>query len=141
MSNRFISRTIHSLCSHARQSVGTTLMSTCLWLAWSPGLVAEDKQPAAIDVGSRKQLFIDDRFIASSRGVELVMNPPYRDGKVLLAADQPWESGHFIGIYSSVMKEGDKVRIWYDLRRPTPGGSYSHQLRVCYAESDNGIDF
>ncbi|HPD32597.1 MAG TPA: hypothetical protein PLL20_21610, partial [Phycisphaerae bacterium] len=30
----------------------------------------------AIDVGSRKQLFVDDRFIASSRGVRLTMNPP-----------------------------------------------------------------
>ena len=29
---------------------------------------------APIDVGSRKQLFIDNKFIASSKGVELTMN-------------------------------------------------------------------
>ena len=28
-----------------------------------------------IDVGSSKQLFVDDMFVASRRGVEFVMNP------------------------------------------------------------------
>ena len=102
---------------------------------------AQDKNDGVIDVGSKKQLFIDDRFIASSRGVELTVNPPHRDGHVLLAADQPWEKGHTIGVYSSVLKEQGKVKMWYDLRRPSPGGPYDYELRVCYAESENGIDF
>ena len=48
---------------------------------------AAEGSPAPIDVGSRKQLFIDERFIAASSGVELVMNPPHTDGKVLLTTD------------------------------------------------------
>ena len=42
-----------------------------------------------IDIGSSKQLFVDDRFIASSRGVELVMNPPYPSPEPVLTADAP----------------------------------------------------
>ena len=30
-----------------------------------------------LDVGNRKQLFIDDRFIDLSENVELTMNPPH----------------------------------------------------------------
>jgi len=119
----------------------TLAIAACLLMMGPLGVVAESNPAVVIDVGSRKQLFIDDRFIASSRGVEMVMNRPYRDGQVLLAADQPWEQGHFIGVYSSVLKEQGKVKIWYDLRRPSPGGPYDYELRVCYAESENGIDF
>ena len=32
----------------------------------------------AIDIGSRKQLFIDDRFIAENAGITLVVNSPPR---------------------------------------------------------------
>ena len=92
-----------------------------------------------IDIGTRKQLFIDDRFIESSAGVSLVMNPPRRDGIILLTNDQPWETGPetFIGVYSSVVKEGDVVRLWYDSRRD---GARRYG-RVSYAESKDGLHF
>ena len=89
-----------------------------------------------IDIGSRKQLFIDDRFIESSEGITLVMNPPRRDGIVLLTNDEPWETGPdtYIGVYSSVIKENGVVRLWYDSRR---GGDQRYG-RVAYAESKDG---
>lgn len=98
------------------------------------------EQPA-IDVGSRKQMFIDERFIASSSGVELVMHSPDRDGQALVTADQPWEAGGRIAVYSSVIREEGKTRLWYDLLVPTGDGPYDHQRRVCYAESDDGLHF
>lgn len=101
---------------------------------------ADTEQPAGIDVGSRKQLFIDDRFIAERSGVELVMNRPRRDGKVLLTTDQPWEKGRVVGVYSSVLKEDGKVKIWYDFRQPVSTDPW-HDLRVCYAESSDGLNF
>lgn len=101
---------------------------------------AEEGAPAPIDVGSRKQLFIDERFIAVSSGVELVMNTPRRDGRVLLTTDQPWEQGRVIGVYSSVLKEDDTVRIWYDFRQPVSSNPW-HVLKVCYAESRDGLNF
>ena len=41
-----------------------------------------DTSNAPIDVGIRKQLFIDDKLIESIRGVELVMNRAYQTGEV-----------------------------------------------------------
>ena len=69
--------------------------------------LAEPQSRRVIDVGSKKQLFVDELYIQSSRGVTLTMNPPYRDGKVLLTNDQPWETGPetYVGVYSSVKKE------------------------------------
>jgi hypothetical protein len=48
-------------------------------------------QTSAIDVGSRRQLFIDDRFIAKARDVALTMNPPTQHDEPLLVGDRPWE--------------------------------------------------
>ena len=46
-----------------------------------------------IDIGTSKQLFIDEMFIKSSHGIKLTMNPPYQTGEVLITNDQPWEKG------------------------------------------------
>jgi len=103
-----------------------------------------DTSDAPIDVGSRKQLFIDDKFIASIRGVELVVNRPYQTGEVLIEADKPWElepREGWINCYSSVMKDDGRVRVWYDLLKPTGSGPYDHQRWVCYAESEDGLNF
>jgi hypothetical protein len=102
---------------------------------------AEKAETAVVDVGSHKQLFIDNRFIESSRGVTLTMNSPRQDGKVLITADQPWEKDSRVCVYSSVIKEDGKVRVWYDLLRPTGSGPYDHERRVCYAESEDGLHF
>ena len=42
-----------------------------------------------IDIGSQKQLFMDQQLVATSRNITLMMNPPRRDGQVLLTTDQP----------------------------------------------------
>lgn len=105
------------------------------------GAIAEDH---AVDIGSRRQLFVDRTLIESSRNVRLTMNPPRRTGELLITTDAPWETTNdraMIGLYSSVLKEEGKVRIWYDLIVPTGDGPYDHQRRVCYAESDDGIHF
>ncbi|MBN2296410.1 MAG: hypothetical protein JXM70_28535 [Pirellulales bacterium] len=97
-----------------------------------------------IEVGNRKQLFIDKKFIASSKNIELTMNSPYQTGEVLIEADQPWElqpTPGAVAVYSSVLKDGDRVRIWYDLIQPTGSGPYDHNRRVCYAESKDGLHF
>ena len=73
-----------------------------------------------MDIGSRKQLFVDDRLIAAGRGVELVMNPPYQAAEPVLTPAAPWEdpADTSFGIYSTVLKEDDgRVRLWYHARR------------------------
>jgi hypothetical protein len=88
-----------------------------------------------IAVGSQRQLFIDDRFIARSEGITLTMNPPYQDHEPLLVADRPWEGR--IGAYNAVLKEGDRFRMWYDVS--PPDRAFRIIRGAAYAESDDGI--
>jgi len=66
-------------------------MRAILWTCASLILIANIPALAAepIDVGHAKQLFIDDRFMESSEGVTLTMNPPVKrpreDANPLLA--------------------------------------------------------
>ena len=107
-------------------------------------LPASAAEKSAIFVGGDKQLFIDDKFIESSEGVTLVMNPPYQTGEILLTTDQPWEQGAYIGSYNSILKEegpdGPRIRLWYDLieGKGVPGNGFR---AVAYAESEDGVHF
>jgi len=127
-----------------------TFVGRCCWTARNAlvvtiGLAAGGLQadpPPVLDVGGRKQLFIDDKFIATQSGVELVMNPPYQTGEILIKADEPHEKGGHVDLLSSVLKETDgPVRIWYDLVTPNGPGPWDHLRSVCYAESADGVQF
>ena len=99
---------------------------------------------SAIDVGTRKQLFVDHKFIRSGEGIRLTMHVPFQTGEKLVVADRPWEKGAHVYFYSSVMKEegpdGARIRLWYDLvsGKGHPGSGFR---AVAYAESDDGIHF
>jgi hypothetical protein len=88
-----------------------------------------------IAVGSEKQLFMDDRFVAKSDAVTLTMNPPYQDHEPVLVGDRPWEGR--IGAYNTVLKEGDLFRMWYHAYPPDRSSRITEG--VTYAESDDGI--
>jgi hypothetical protein len=88
-----------------------------------------------IVVGSEKQLFIDDRFIAKSEGITLTMNPPQQTHGALLVADRPWEGR--IRAYNTVLKDGGVFRMWYHVA-PSKGSSRVIE-GVAYAESEDGI--
>ena len=59
-----------------------------------------------LDVGSRRQLFLDHRLIDSMAGARVAMNAPHQTGEVLLVNDQPWETepGGYICHCCSVLK-------------------------------------
>ena len=91
-----------------------------------------------IEIGTRKQLFIDQRFIQDSKDVSLTMNPPYMGEDPVLIADRPWEV--HIGGYNTVIKENGLFRMWYDFTPPEndPSGI---TRGVAYAESNDGINW
>ncbi len=91
----------------------------------------------AVYLGTQKQLFIDEFLIASSRDVTLTMNPPHQIFEPVLVADKPWEV-QGIGAYNTVLKEGDKFRMWYDALF-MGGLPQEGARRLCYAESTDGI--
>jgi hypothetical protein len=105
-------------------------------------ILGEDEHRGPIDIGTRKQLFVDDARIASQHNIELVMNSPHATGELLVEADLPHEHGGYVFLYSSILREEDgRIRLWYDLITPTGAGPYDHERRVCYAESLDGIHF
>ncbi len=95
-----------------------------------------------IDIGSRKQLFVDDYLIEASEGVEFLMNRPRMDGQVLLTNDHSWESRPrmYLNAYGSVLKENGIVRLWYDLWERDEEMNGMHG-REGYAESNDGLQF
>ena len=120
------------------------LLFSCLL---SPRSNAGEQSHDAIDIGSRKQLFLDERLIASSRGVRLEMNTPYVMRDPVLVADRPWEKpgDAFVCSYSSVMRVDGKTRLWYHVNklefRPQPVGFVVTDKWLAYAESKDGIHF
>ncbi len=78
-----------------------------------------------------KQLFMDDRFFADRRGIELTVNPPLKAGQIL-SPETPWEK-RGLG-YATVLQEGDIYKMWYS----GYVGFYDKQTRstpfnLCYA--------
>jgi hypothetical protein len=89
-----------------------------------------------LDVGGRKQLFIDTRFVRDGAGVGLRMNPPVKAG-VALRGDRPWDAGWVSGA-GTVLEEGGRFRMWYSAL-PEVARFEDDVFRLCYAESRDGI--
>jgi len=110
-----------------------------LWVAPALEKPASD---SPIPVGSEKQLLFDNRFIDSSEGVAVTMNPPVKRG-VVLACDRPWEDFRLTG-YFTVLQEasGSPCRMYYSCfskdQWHTPDAWVTSAF-LCYAESKDGI--
>jgi len=95
----------------------------------------EYTKPKLPRLPTQKYLFIDDALIASSKGVKLTVNQPVRDGQIILESNYSLPDDHLImALYNTVMKDGDKIRIWYQ-------GKWGDQFWMCYAESDDSLHF
>src|SRR5580698_5868694 len=103
------------------------------------GTWARPPQPAPdggspISVGSYKQLFIDHKFIESSQGIRLTVNPPIKAERVLLP-EMPWESKS-IQAYHTVIEHDGIYKLWYDA---IAAGRHEPSRSTCYATSKDGI--
>jgi hypothetical protein len=96
-----------------------------------------DAQAQTIDLGNRRELFVDDHLIASMSDVELRMHKPQAQD-VALVCDAPWE-GNTSG-YFTLLQDGDLYRCYYrGSHHGEPGGRPSQPGVTCYAESRDGI--
>lgn len=94
------------------------------------------------EIGSQKQLFLDQQRIEYVKGLAFKMHRPARTGEVLVAPDLPVERGGYPYLYSSVLKsESDHIQLWYDYYKPNSEDPYDHDRHVAYAESADGIHF
>jgi len=90
---------------------------------------------AVVDIGSRRELFVDDLLIDRLDGVRLNLNSPRPSG-VALQYDRPWE-GEF-SFVPIVINDGDTYHMYY---RALPPWKKNEPLveSTCYAVSDDGI--
>jgi hypothetical protein len=100
--------------------------------------VGHAKEP--IDVGSRRELFVDEHLIESLDNARRQLHhPAARD--IAIVHDAPWE-GAGSG-YHSVIRDGDLYRMYY---RGSHLGVEKGKLKTgrqvyCYAESADGVKF
>ncbi|WP_337177775.1 hypothetical protein [Paludisphaera sp.] len=115
--------------------LATTLLALIpLVAAPSP---ARAEPPEAVDVGQRRELFVDRHLIDTLSGAELRMHRPVDRGPVL-SFDRPWE-GTFAA-YVTIIHADGKYRAYY--RGMGAGGvrKDSDPVQViCLAESDDGV--
>ena len=91
-----------------------------------------------VDIGNRRELFIDDYMIGSMKNVALKMHEPVRR-EISINWDKPWEGCG--GGYTTVFQDGDKYRMYYHAWQIPGNGSNApqHPLFICQAESKDGI--
>jgi len=86
-------------------------------------------------------LMVDDEHVLYRSGTERVLHPAKRFAqKPIIAQTLPWEVA--IG-WTSVYREPrtGKYQLWYQAYAGKRAGDKRLECVVCYAESDNGIDF
>lgn len=98
-------------------------------------LAATAQSAEPIDIGSRRELFVDTHLIDRLDDARLVLHRP-QAREVAIVHDQPWEGNTCF--YHSVFRDDDLYRMYYRGSHHVPGQSASHQT-VCYAESQDGV--
>ena len=89
-----------------------------------------------IDIGSRRELFVDDYLINRLQGsAKLVVQQP-TPREVVLVTDKPWEGSSCL--YFTIFQDGELYRMYYRGLQVTDGRS-AHREVVCYAESRDGV--
>lgn len=91
-----------------------------------------------IDVGSRRQVFIDRLFLTEARGVTLRVHPPRKTGDTTITTDRPWERGG-LGPFSSVLWDNGRYHMWYHAMDAKLWHTSPVAGSICYATSDDGI--
>lgn len=103
---------------------------------------ADTAAPVA-DIGSRRELFVDDFLIERFVGHVTQQLQRPRPCELAVVHDAPWE-GSGSG-YHSVFQDGDRYRMYYKAwHLDVSSGklrSDAHPLFLCYAESDDGISW
>ena len=95
-----------------------------------------------VDIGSRRELFVDDYLIESMQGAELRLQSP-QQREVVMDYNRPWEGNTCL--YHTIVHNGEKYQMWYrgtnyeEFSPPSTVFQNSVPPVVCYAESLDGI--
>ena len=97
-----------------------------------PVAVSQEQKP--VDIGSRRELFVDQFLIEKLDKAWLQQGTP-RDEGIALKFDKPWE-GLFCG-YVTIIQDGDVIRAYYR-GSPKAGADGNSNESYCCAESKDG---
>lgn len=102
------------------------------------GLAAEAAQAEVVDVGGRRELFVDRELIDRMQGLELRLTEP-RPAGTALKFDRPWEG--IVSGYVTVLRDGDRFLMYYRGRPSTSRGDASAEAHevTCVAGSHDGV--
>ena len=90
-----------------------------------------------IDIGSRRELFLDDFLIDKMKRVQLRLHQP-TPREVVIVHDEPWEGNSCC--YHSIFRDGDIIRMYYDTFAQEPlGTTKPHDIFGAFAQSRDGI--
>ncbi|MBI5801622.1 MAG: hypothetical protein HZA92_12990 [Verrucomicrobia bacterium] len=90
---------------------------------------------APLDIGSRRELFVDRHLTERLDRVSLHLHEP-RDEGAVLKFDEPWEGLH--SGYCTVIRDGAQFRVYYR-GLPVTGRDGTPNEVTCVAESSDGI--
>ena len=117
---------------------------TAWWFLWLLPVLplpisAEEQQ--VIDIGGRRELFVDDHLIQRLDNARLRLHRP-TPREVTFVFDKPWEGNE--SFYMTVFRDNGRYRMYYRGRQVVydeKGLHVTHPEVVCYADSTNGIDW
>ena len=99
-------------------------------------MTAQSANPV-VDIGDRRELFVDRALIDQLDGVRLELARP-RDAGSVFTFDRSWE-GPFCG-YATVIRDGQRLLLYYR-GLPTAGGDGTDLERTCVAICERGHRF
>jgi len=116
-------------------TTGTAKASSTVRVFWSRA--AEAGRTTALNIGSRRELFVDDFLFESMTGAELKLHQPEpRD--VALVCDQPWEGN--TSAYYAILRADDRFRMYYrGSHFDEKAKQAAHPEFACCAESRDGL--
>lgn len=100
--------------------------------------VAKGQTADVINVGTQRELFIDDHLIGEMKNVQLMVHSPVRE-EISVTCDAPWE-GNGCGYYTVLHdKRESKYRMYYHAWQIPTGIEPGGPLTIGYFESNDGI--
>lgn len=99
-------------------------------------LCSAAEPPAVIELGSRRELLVDDFLIERLTGAALTMHQP-QPREVALVCDAPWEGN--TSAYYTLFEDDGLFRMYYRASHVDESRKATHRELTCYAESRDGI--
>jgi len=109
-----------------------------IWTEEGEGLaVAGDYETKAI--GSERQLFIDGSNVDPTRTTAILTPHEASRRDIVMEMDQPW-SGDYVW-YPSIVEFNGKYMMYYSTANYNTDDTDQHHIRICLAESTDGINW